>query len=45
MHSFSTLMRFIWRSSKRAAVFVLGVALLAVGLVMFVSQALQVRAG
>ena len=37
MHSFSTLMRFIWRSSKRAAVFVLGVALLAVGLVMFVT--------
>ena len=37
MHSFSTLMRFIWRSGKRIAVFVLGVALLAVGLVMFVT--------
>jgi uncharacterized protein (TIGR02611 family) len=37
VHSFSTLMRFIWRSSRRAAVFVLGVALLAVGLVMFVT--------
>ena len=30
-------MRFIWRSGKRIAVFVLGVALLAVGLVMFVT--------
>ena len=37
MHSFSTLMRFIWRSSKRAAVFVVGVVLLGVGLVMFVT--------
>jgi uncharacterized protein (TIGR02611 family) len=37
MHSFSTLIRFIWRSGKRIAVFVLGVALLAVGLVMFVT--------
>lgn len=37
MHSFSTLLRFIWRSSKRAAVFVLGVALVGVGLVMFVT--------
>ncbi len=37
MHSFSTLVRFIWRSSKRAAVFVLGVALLCIGLVMFVT--------
>jgi uncharacterized protein (TIGR02611 family) len=37
MHSFGTLMRFIWRSSKRAAVFVVGVALLVVGLIMFVT--------
>jgi uncharacterized protein (TIGR02611 family) len=37
MHSFGTLLRFIWRSSRRAAVFVVGVALLAVGLVMFVT--------
>jgi hypothetical protein len=37
MHSFGTLMRFIWRSGKRAAVFVAGVALLSVGLVMFVT--------
>jgi uncharacterized protein (TIGR02611 family) len=37
MHSFSTLIRFIWRSGKRIAVFLLGVALLAVGLVMFVT--------
>jgi hypothetical protein len=31
------ILRFIWRSSKRAVVFVIGVALLAVGLVMFVT--------
>jgi uncharacterized protein (TIGR02611 family) len=37
MHSLETLTRFIWRSSKRAAVFVVGVALLVVGLVMFVT--------
>ncbi len=37
MHSFGTLMRFIWRSGKRAAVFVVGVALLTVGLIMFVT--------
>ena len=37
MHSLGTLLRFIWRSSKRAAVFVLGVALLIVGLIMFVT--------
>jgi uncharacterized protein (TIGR02611 family) len=37
MHSFGTLMRFIWRSSKRAAVFVVGVALVVVGLIMFVT--------
>jgi uncharacterized protein (TIGR02611 family) len=37
MHSFGTLLRFIWRSSRRAAVFVVGVALLAVGLIMFVT--------
>lgn len=37
MHSLSTLLRFIWRSSRRAAVFVVGVALLGVGLVMFVT--------
>jgi len=37
MHSFGTLMRFIWRSSKRAAVFVLGASLLVVGFIMFVT--------
>jgi uncharacterized protein (TIGR02611 family) len=37
VHSFGTLVRFIWRSSKRAAVFVVGVALLAIGFVMFVT--------
>jgi uncharacterized protein (TIGR02611 family) len=37
MHSFGTLMRFIWRSSKRAAVFVVGVALLTAGFIMFVT--------
>ena len=37
MHSFGTLMRFIWRSSKRAAVFVLGATLLIVGFIMFVT--------
>jgi uncharacterized protein (TIGR02611 family) len=37
MHSFGTLMRFIWRSGKRAAVFVVGVALVVVGLIMFVT--------
>jgi uncharacterized protein (TIGR02611 family) len=37
MHSLGTLMRFIWRSSKRATVFVVGVALLVVGLIMFVT--------
>jgi uncharacterized protein (TIGR02611 family) len=37
VHSFSTLLRVIWRSSKRAAVFVVGVALVGVGLVMFVT--------
>jgi len=37
VHSFSTLLRFIWRSSRRAAVFVVGVALVGVGLVMFVT--------
>lgn len=37
MQSFSTVMRFIWRSSRRAAVFVAGVALLGVGVVMFVT--------
>jgi uncharacterized protein (TIGR02611 family) len=37
MHSFGTLMRFIWRSSKRAGVFVVGVALVIVGLIMFVT--------
>jgi uncharacterized protein (TIGR02611 family) len=36
MHSFRTLVRFIWRSSRRAAVFVFGVVLVAVGLVMLV---------
>ena len=37
MHSLGTLLRFIWRSGKRASVFVLGVALLTVGLIMFVT--------
>jgi uncharacterized protein (TIGR02611 family) len=37
MEKFVTLVRFIWRSSRRAAVLVIGVALLAVGLVMFVT--------
>lgn len=37
MHPFGTLLRFIWRSSRRAAVFMVGVALLAVGFVMFVT--------
>lgn len=37
MEKFATLVRFIWRSSKRAAVLVIGLALLAVGLVMFVT--------
>lgn len=37
MHPFGTLVRFIWRSSKRAAVFVVGVALLVVGFIMFVT--------
>jgi uncharacterized protein (TIGR02611 family) len=37
MHKVGTLVRFIWRSSKRAVVFVIGVVLLAIGLVMFVT--------
>ncbi len=37
MHKVGTLIRFIWRSSKRAVVFVIGVVLLAIGLVMFVT--------
>jgi uncharacterized protein (TIGR02611 family) len=37
MHSLAALMRVIWRSGKRAVVLVAGVALLAVGLVMFVT--------
>src|SRR5262245_8016978 len=37
MHSLGTLTRFIWRSSKRAAIFVVGVALLVVGFIMFVT--------
>jgi uncharacterized protein (TIGR02611 family) len=37
MHSFGTLLRFIWRSSKRAVVFVVGVVLIVVGLIMFVT--------
>jgi uncharacterized protein (TIGR02611 family) len=37
VHSLGTLTRFIWRSSKRAAVFVVGVALLVVGFIMFVT--------
>jgi uncharacterized protein (TIGR02611 family) len=37
MHSVGTLFRFIWRSSKRAVVFVVGVTLIVVGLIMFVT--------
>ena len=37
MHPIGTLLRFIWRSSRRAAVFMVGVTLLAVGFVMFVT--------
>jgi hypothetical protein len=37
MHKVGTLVRFIWRSSKRAVVFVIGVVLLAIGLIMFVT--------
>jgi uncharacterized protein (TIGR02611 family) len=37
MHSFGTLVRFIWRSTKRALVMVVGVALLAGGVVMLVT--------
>ncbi|MGH9223685.1 MAG: PGPGW domain-containing protein [Acidimicrobiales bacterium] len=36
MHSFTELMRVIMRNSKRIAVFVVGVLLVAVGLVMLV---------
>jgi uncharacterized protein (TIGR02611 family) len=36
MHSFKELLRFIWRSTKRIVVFVVGVALVAVGLAMLV---------
>jgi uncharacterized protein (TIGR02611 family) len=37
MEKVGALIRFIWRSSKRAVVFVVGVALLVVGLIMFVT--------
>jgi uncharacterized protein (TIGR02611 family) len=37
MDKVGALVRFIWRSSKRAVVFVIGVALLAIGLIMFVT--------
>ena len=37
MHPIGTLLRFIWRSSRRAAGFMVGVTLLAVGFVMFVT--------
>lgn len=37
MHPLSTLVRFIWRSGKRATVLVVGLALVAVGFVMFVT--------
>ncbi|HEX6421933.1 MAG TPA: PGPGW domain-containing protein [Acidimicrobiales bacterium] len=37
MHPIGTLLRFIWRSSRRAAVFMVGITLLAVGFVMFVT--------
>jgi uncharacterized protein (TIGR02611 family) len=37
MTSFGGLLRFIWRSTKRAVVLVAGVALLAVGFIMMVT--------
>jgi uncharacterized protein (TIGR02611 family) len=37
MHSFTELLRFILRSAKRIAVLIVGVALLAAGLVMIVT--------
>jgi Putative transmembrane protein (PGPGW) len=37
MTSFGGLLRFIWRSTKRAVVLVVGVALLAVGFIMMVT--------
>jgi Putative transmembrane protein (PGPGW) len=37
MEKMGVLLRFIWRSSKRAVVFVIGVAMLTVGLIMFVT--------
>ncbi len=37
MTSLGGIVRFIWRSTKRAVVFVVGVALLVVGLIMFVT--------
>jgi len=37
MTSLGGIVRFIWRSTKRAVVFVVGVALLVVGLFMFVT--------
>src|SRR5262245_6097863 len=37
MEKMGVILRFIWRSSKRAVVFVVGVALLTVGLIMMVT--------
>jgi drug/metabolite transporter (DMT)-like permease len=37
MTSFGGLLRFIWRSTKRTVIFVVGVALLVVGLIMMVT--------
>jgi uncharacterized protein (TIGR02611 family) len=37
MEKVGVILRFIWRSSKRAVVFVVGVALLTVGLIMMVT--------
>jgi uncharacterized protein (TIGR02611 family) len=37
MEKVGVILRFIWRSSKRAVVFVIGVALLTIGLIMFVT--------
>lgn len=37
MHSIGTLVRFIWQNAKRAAVMVVGLVLLAGGLVMLVT--------
>lgn len=36
MHSFTELLKFIWRSTKRIVVFAVGVSLIALGVVMLV---------